>query len=322
MDFLLQAISALAGDPVTGGWVLVGLTGAAVFTVSLALFLLFGGIFDPVRSRLVRVTNSRTRSQIAGQMIARRVQDMAPSLVAEDNDRSSTKVRLVVAGFRKAGAVQIYHSSRVLLIIGLPIAAFAIASVTPSVSINLAVFAALLATTIAYIAPSFFLDRLIRRRQREIGDSFPDVLDMLVVCCEAGLGLDAALQRVGKELGLSHETLAEELRLVNAEIRAGVGRHDAYRHLAVRTGLPEIRSMVATLTQSMQFGSNVADVLRIYADDFRDKRIQAAEEQAAKLAVKLIFPLVFCFLPAFFIITMGPAVIGLSAALRGIVATN
>src|SRR5690606_35333516 len=144
--------------------------------------------------------------------------------------------------------------------------------------------------------------------------AFPDALDLLVVCVESGLGLGPVLQRVADELGESHPELAIELATVTAEIRAGVPRETAQKNLADRTGLGDIRGLVSLLVQSMRFGTSVSDALRIYSEEFRDKRMQAAEEQAAKMSTKLIFPLVLFMFPVFFIVAIGPAVLRLMEA--------
>ena len=146
---------------------------------------------------------------------------------------------------------------------------------------------------------------------KQLRHGFPDALDLLVVCVESGLGLGPALQRVADELGVSHPDLSFELATVTAEIRAGVQREAALKNLAERTGLSDIRGLVSLLVQSMRFGTSVADALRVYSDEFRDQRMQAAEEQAAKLSTKLIFPLILFMFPVFFIVAIGPAVLRL-----------
>jgi len=151
----------------------------------------------------------------------------------------------------------------------------------------------------------------VNARQREIRSSFPDALDLLVVCVESGLGLAPALQRVADDLVISAPELGGELALVNAEMRAGVERTQALKNLATRTGLDDIKGLVALLVQTMRFGTGVADALRVYSEEFRDKRMQAAEEEAAKIGTKMVFPLVLCLWPAFFLVAVGPAVIRL-----------
>jgi len=158
---------------------------------------------------------------------------------------------------------------------------------------------------------SMWLDHQVTKRQRALRTGFPDALDLLVVCVESGLGLAAALQRVADELAVSHPALGDELSLVNAEMRAGVERGVALKNLSERTGLEDIRGLTALLVQTMRFGTSVAEALRVYSEEFRDKRTQAAEEQAAKLGTKMIFPLVLFLFPSFFLVAIGPAVIGL-----------
>jgi tight adherence protein C len=164
------------------------------------------------------------------------------------------------------------------------------------------------------IGPSFYLDSKLETRQRIIRNSFPDIVDQLVVCTEAGLGLDAGLQRVSKDAALSNEIMAYEMSLVNAELRAGVSREQALKNLVTRTGVEEIRGLASALSQSMRFGTSIGNTLRVFAEDLRDKRMQRAEEEAAKLAVKMLFPLAFCFFPGIFIVILGPASISIYEA--------
>jgi tight adherence protein C len=153
------------------------------------------------------------------------------------------------------------------------------------------------------------LGRMAKRRQHRIRLALADALDLLVVSVEAGLGLDQAIQRVGEELAFAHKDLAEELRLVNLELRAGTGRVDALKNLADRTGVDDVASLVAMLVQTDKFGTSVAQSLRVHSDTLRTKRRQRAEEAAAKTGVKMVFPLVFCIFPAIWVVAIGPAAI-------------
>jgi tight adherence protein C len=154
-----------------------------------------------------------------------------------------------------------------------------------------------------------YVDRALKKRQTLLRRAFPDALDLLVVCVEAGLGLKSAIARVAEELNVSHPELAAEFSLLTAEIRAGIEATDALDNLAKRNGLDDIRGFAALLSQSMRFGTSVAETLRVYAGEFREKRMQKAEEQAGKLAVKLIFPMVMCIFPSFFVVAIGPGVL-------------
>jgi tight adherence protein C len=166
-------------------------------------------------------------------------------------------------------------------------------------------------------APNLVLSKLVDRRIKALRNAFPDALDLLVVCVESGLGLASAIQRVADELDVSHPELAFEMSTVNAEIRAGVARERALRNLADRTGVRDIRGLVGLLVQTMKFGTSISDALRVYSEEFRDKRMQRAEEEAAKMGTKLIFPLVFCMFPILFIVAIGPSVLQIADFFAG-----
>ncbi|MGI9152253.1 MAG: type II secretion system F family protein, partial [Rubrivivax sp.] len=157
--------------------------------------------------------------------------------------------------------------------------------------------------------PNLLLGRAVRRRQREIFESFPDALDLMTVCVEAGLGTEAAMVRVADDLQIRCPALAEELRLVNLELRAGADRERALRHLALRTGVEEVDGFVSMINQAERFGTSIAASLRVHADMLRTVRRQRAEEAAAKIALKLLFPLIFCIFPSLMVVLMGPAMI-------------
>ena len=168
---------------------------------------------------------------------------------------------------------------------------------------------AIIGVILGYVAPGMVLDRRIRQRRRRIENGLPDALDLLIVSLEAGLALDQAILKCAEELAIAHPDLAEELRLVNVECRAGKPRLEAFKNFAARTKVDDVRSLVAMLVQTDRFGTSVAQALRTHAEVSRTKRRQRAEERAAKIGVKLVFPLVFCLFPAFYVVTLGPAII-------------
>ncbi len=211
--------------------------------------------------------------------------------------------KLVCAGYRNKEALTIFMGIR----LAASITAFAIAS-SPLVG-RPNVFLAIGVAAVGYLLPSMALGRIAKKRQHRIRLSLADVLDLLVVSVEAGLGLDQALQRVGEELSSTHKDLSEELRLVNLEMRAGKARSEALRNLADRTGVDDLTSLAAMLIQTDKFGTSVAQSLRVHSDTLRTKRRQRAEEAAAKTGVKMVFPLVFCIFPAIWVVTIGPAAI-------------
>ena len=209
--------------------------------------------------------------------------------------------KLVCAGYRNKEALTIFMGIR----LAASITAFGIAASPLVGSRPIAIGVA----AVGYLLPSMALGRIAKKRQHRIRLSLADVLDLLVVSVEAGLGLDQALQRVGEELSSTHKDLSEELRLVNLEMRAGKARSEALRNLADRTGVDDLTSLAAMLIQTDKFGTSVAQSLRVHSDTLRTKRRQRAEEAAAKTGVKMVFPLVFCIFPAIWVVTIGPAAI-------------
>ena len=164
---------------------------------------------------------------------------------------------------------------------------------------------------LGWIGPTFYVRSKLKARQKEMQKAMPDMLDMLVVCVEAGLGLNQALVRVSDEIDHVSPVMSEQLALVNLEMRAGTARDEALKNLAERTGLPDIKSLVGMLIQTDRFGTSVADALRVHSDTMRTKRRQRAEEAAAKTTIKLVFPLVLFIFPAMFVVMLGPSVIAI-----------
>jgi tight adherence protein C len=162
---------------------------------------------------------------------------------------------------------------------------------------------------LAYMLPGFWLSRQVTLRQKQIRNGLPDALDLLIVCVEAGMGLDQAIAKAADELLVSHPALSEELTIITTEIRAGKPRMEAFKNFAERTKVDDVRQLVSMLVQTDRFGTSIAQALRTQAEVSRTKRRQRAEERAAKLGVKLVFPLVFCLFPAMYVVTLGPAVI-------------
>lgn len=237
-------------------------------------------------------------------------------LPQKDAERDDMTQKLARAGFRSPQALQVFYLTKSLLAVALPMLVLIGWRWFPDIEGSTLTYA-MAASGIGLLGPNFVLRRLIERRVRSIRNGFPDALDLLVVCVESGLGLASAIQRVADELFVSHPELAFELSTVNAEIRAGMPREQALRNLADRTGLPDIKGLVGLLVQTMRFGTSVSDALRIYSDEFRDKRMQLAEEQAAKMGTKLVFPLIFCMFPVFFIVAIGPAVLSIMDWIAG-----
>lgn len=227
-------------------------------------------------------------------------------LPANSGKESSSRLLAIRAGFRSPNAIFMVRGVKVLLPIGFTALVFA-SGIYRSSPLMI-----LLAAAIAgYILPELWLGGLVRARQHRLQKGLPDALDLLVLCIEAGLGLDQALLRVSEELHITHRELSEELQLVNLEMRVGKTRLEALRELSRRTGLEDIKSLVAMLIQTERFGTSIAQSLRVYGDDLRVRRRQRAEERGAKTSVKMVPPLVFFIFPALMVVILGPAVITL-----------
>ncbi len=234
------------------------------------------------------------------------------SVPDDDWKESELRRRFMHAGLRHPSAPIVFFGIKSALCFGLPLAFwFAKIAFGWQMQTSSVILIGALLLAFGYYTPNFILNRMIRERQREIFESFPDALDLLTICVEAGLGLDAALSRVASEIRLESATLADELELVTLEMRAGAGKERALRNLAMRTGVEDVDTLVAMLIQSDKFGTSIGESLRIHSDMLRTKRQQRAEETAAKIAVKLVFPLVLCIFPSILIVVGGPAVISI-----------
>lgn len=218
--------------------------------------------------------------------------------------------RFANAGLRGPGPTEKYFAAQILS----PVAAIAAASFIPS---NTFLWVAGLAT-LAYLAPDFWLDHAVKARRERIRRSVPDAIDLLVICVDAGLGLDQAMLRVGVELSISHPEINEEFLQINREQRAGKPRMEAWQSMADRTSLPDIASFTSMLTQTEKFGTPIARALSTFADGMRMQRRQQAEELAAKTTVKMIFPLVLFIFPSMFIVLLAPAVLSIGRGLAGL----
>lgn len=234
--------------------------------------------------------------------------------IQASRDISIDRNLLSHAGARTQSALPIYWGARIALPFFLASFAFLLAH-TLTGSMPATLLATLYFAVLGYIAPPFMLRARARKRQRELQKALPDTLDMMVVCVEAGLGLNQALMRVTREIGHFSSLMAQELGVVNAEIRAGVPREEALRNVADRTGLDDMRALVTVLIQTDRFGTSVARALRVHSDTMRTKRRQRAEEIAAKTTIKLVFPLAFCIFPSMFVVVLGPALIQMARAL-------
>ncbi len=236
------------------------------------------------------------------------LQKIGNAIPTSPGDANVVQKRLIRAGIRSPNALKILYGSKVILAIVLPLIMTALVSGSSAPTENkfLAVMAAVAA---GFFGPNEYVKLAAKRRQKRLRRGLPNALDLLVVCVESGLGLDQAIVQVAKELEHAHPEISEEFAIVNLELKAGNRRADALRNLAERTGVEDLRKLVAVLIQADRFGTGIAASLRGHADYMRVQARQVAEEKAAKLGVKLIFPIFFCILPSLFVVTVGPMVV-------------
>lgn len=287
-----------------------------VISVALTLFLLLATVIffltaeSAVDTRLLRVSSARTETEDSientttglGQFatsITSYVRPIRDLISGSDDD---LRYRLTLAGFRNPEHVEIYTVAKILL----PVLGVIVATYFGNLIIG-----SMVGIVVGFFGPDMWLGYLITRRQDSIRRALPDALDLLVICMEAGLGIDQAMVRVGEEVKVTSPALSEEIQIINREQRAGKPRLEAWRSMAERVDVDFVRQFVAMLAQTERFGTPIATALGQFADSLRQRRAQAAEELAAKAAVKLLFPLVLFIFPSIFVVTLGPTVINL-----------
>jgi tight adherence protein C len=291
--------------------------GMAIFSF-LAIFLLLGSLglllFYRVEmlQRLSSAVSPRSERKLSSYLSVERAGDSLKTIVKPFDKvlpKSQAEVtvaerRLIRAGYREDGAVRILYGAKVLV----PILLCAVGTAT-GLAENNAFFVYGVSLALGYLAPDFWLGRRIAARQMNIRLGLPEFLDLMVICIEAGLSMDQAMMRSVNELARSQPELSDELALVMLEQRAGRPRLEAWQNLAERVDIDVIRALVSSIKQADQFGTSVAKILRVQSDTLRVQRRQRVEEIAAKMAVKLVFPLVLFIFPSLFIVAMGPAII-------------
>jgi tight adherence protein C len=298
---------------------------------SIALSLLFGAVFlgalavprlvtsrSPVQRRLAPLEAPdidedspglrATGSQSLWNKLLTRLEKKAS--ITKDEKRTSLRLQLMQAGFMAPGAVRNFYVARLLSAFGIPLAVISLIPILfPGLPLEAYMVLGIGCAVIGLYLPSAWLSRRIRARQLAVQEGFPDALDMLMVCVEAGLGLDAAFSRVGAQMAVPHPILAEHFGLISLELRAGKNREAALRNMSDRIGLSDVTSFVILLIQSDQLGTSIAQTLRVQAEDMRAKRMLRAEEKAYMLPVKLSVVLVIFMLPSMVMVVMLPAII-------------
>ncbi len=297
-----------------------------VFSIVCALAWLGMMLFAPValRTRLRRFIGKSDTTKLESdgwiERVAKATQPLTKLSIPEEGwEKSPLRTRFMNAGWRNPHAPTLFFAAKTALALLGPalIGVLVAASVIMLSGIPL-LFLLLLTAATGYYLPNFALNQIARRRQREIFETLPDALDLLTVCVEAGLSLERAFVKVAAEIHIKSVILAQELQLVLIEMRAGFSKERALRNFALRSGVSDVDTLVAMLIQSERFGTSVGDSLRVYAENLRNKRRLLAEECAAKMGLKLLFPLIFCIFPTLLMVLLGPAGIQLSRTLGAV----
>jgi len=297
-----------------------------VFGIVCALTWLGMMLFAPeaLRTRLRRFLGKSDTTQLESdgwvERVAKVTQPLTKLSIPDEGwEKSALRTRFMNAGWRNPFAPTLFFAAKSALALLGPavIGMLVVAAVIVLSGIKL-LFLLLLTASIGYYLPNVTLNQIARRRQREIFETLPDALDLLTVCVEAGLSLERAFVKVAGEIHIKSVTLAQELQLVLMEMRAGFSKERALRNFALRSGVNDVDTLVAMLIQSERFGTSVGDSLRVYSDNLRNKRRLLAEECAAKIGLKLLFPLIFCIFPTLLMVLLGPAAIQLSRTLTTI----
>ncbi|MDF2445890.1 MAG: type secretion system protein [Moraxellaceae bacterium] len=286
-------------------------------TASMWLLLQFV-VGTPVEQRLKRLSDESASDELAseGQWHERVLAMAGPlgklSLPKGGWERSHLRTRFMNAGLRNASAPALYFAAKTVLTFLVPALFLSYVGLWSERTNSMMVILGItFSAAFGYYLPTIVLAHLVKLRQRELFENFPDALDLMIVCIEAGLSLDAVIARAGEEVRINSAALADELHLVTLELRAGASREQALRNLALRSGVEEIDALVAMLIQADRFGTSIADSLRVQSDSLRSKRRIRAEEMAAKIPTKMLFPLIFCIFPALLVVLMGPAVLSI-----------
>jgi tight adherence protein C len=265
-------------------------------------------IYDRVGGTAETTFETEAVSVKPKDIVVRVFEQIGEQIPLSASDQTVTKRDLVMAGFRSEGAIRIFYGIKVIFCVVMFLFALTIhRQVTDNPTLRIVMLIG--ATGLGYYAPVILLEKQVKKRHEKLRQSLPDALDMMVVSVEAGLGLDQALQYVAREMQTMHPELSDEVGLVGLEMRAGKRRSEALRNLADRTGEAELRKLVAILIQTDRFGTSMGESLRTHSDFMRLRRKQEAEERAAKVGVKLVFPIFIFILPSMMIVTAGPAIL-------------
>lgn len=274
-------------------------------TLGLQLWARPKAAIDRVTAAAIEAPQRAAHPSLAWRELVKKLGNLVPSA---PKDSTVMLRRLMRAGFRGPSALKMLYGSKVILAIILPAIALTLTAKSDADPSNKVLFV-VAAFAAGFFGPNEYVRRVAKLRQKHLRQGLPNALDLMVVCVESGLGLDQAIVQVAKELQFAHPEISQEFSLMNLEMKAGARRAEALRNLADRTGVDEVKKLVAVLLQADRFGTSIAQSLRGHSEFMRVQTRQAAEEKAAKLGVKLVFPIFFCILPSLFVVTVGPVLV-------------
>ncbi len=313
----METLSSLSQKWLVAENIILFMVLVATICVVSAIFFVIVGSQRSLQKRLDSLSIQAAPQEKKYSKLQKKVESVSPMFTpSSEKEREGTRVKLIRAGYHQESAVSFFYAIKIaIMLFGLfGAAAYYLYSGTEQ---NIFVIGAI-GAGIGMFLPNIVLDKMVLSRQKSIKRGVPDALDLLVVCTESGLGLNMALNRVSKELLLSHPELAEELEIVCIKIKSGYEMPLAFRDLVERTGVTELTGLVSMLSHAAKLGGSIAQTLRDYTEDYRDKRNQELEEIAAKIPTKMIFPMIMCIWPSFFIVVIGPALLAIFDAFKSI----
>jgi len=318
MDALSDILSGVLGDSSAMMLAVLVFLATAVLTFGVMLAARARGAVKRRTAGIAEYTNesgeARTLRHSSLKAVQRLLDYTTKHYAASEKDKGDMKVlrrRMVQAGIFDASAVAYFFVARTALAIVLAVAVFLFVPMVVDLQASVFWLAVIVGGIIGYVGPSMYVDRRIAARRDEHRAGFPDFMDLLVVCADSGLSMEASLERVGRELADSYPSLCTNIHMANLEIRAGRSMTEALEHLGDRLGLEEARSFATLIQQSAELGSSITDALRVYSDDMRHKRLSRAEEKAYSLPAKLALPMMICIFPVIFVVILLPVAVRL-----------
>lgn len=314
MDYLMTLFNSVVDNEQHAYWLFLGFAFISTVALTASVWILVVNARNPLKKQLEFISHQTHGGSHGMPQSHRQLNKTLESLEKYVTPKSKTeqfnvKQMLMHAGFENHKAVASFYAIKIILALLLALGTLVVTRFLPEVTTQQTLIYTMMSIAIATFLPNFVLKRMANRRIKALRNAFPDALDLLVVASEAGLGFQAALNRVATEIGASSPALSHELQLVCQKIRVGASIPMALNQFVARSGLQELQGLISIINQSIKLGASMGDTLREYAEEFRDRRQQKAEEEAAKIGTKMIFPLVTCIWPGFFAVAVGPAVV-------------